>query len=188
MHSHGIEINLVISIVERRSIYWGSMFGSKTGAFRTKYRSKSKGHILCVQYCFFLLHGFNTIVNYWHQNCLHLLSTWLGLVHTGRRHPLTQPLPLSFLSVTKPLQSWPLWPSWQLWAQICRSSWRLKIGSNVCKHCSLNFDFILFFFFAVLELLHPLSSFQKSSSIAQTVNTKTLQDTRVLDKMAKIIV
>ena len=50
-----------------------------------------------------------------------------------------------FSSVTKPLQSWPLWPSWQLWAQICRSSWRLRIGNNVCKRCSLGFDIILFF-------------------------------------------
>ena len=130
----------------------------KTEVFRSKYLSKSKGHILCVLYCFFF---FISRIQCNDQLltpklCAPFSSTWLGLVHIGRWHLLTQPLQNIFSSVTKPLQSWPLWPSWQLWAQICRSSWRLRIGSNVCKRCSLSFDNILFFFSTVVEHHHPL--------------------------------
>ena len=147
MHSHGIEINLVISIVERRSIYWGSMFES------VRRKQKPSGQnifpnqrvIFCV---FIIVFFFFTDSIQWSIivtkiECF-FSKTWLGLVHTGRRHLLTQPLP-NYLFFSHKTSPEPLWPSWQLWAQICRSSWRLRIGSNVCKRCSLGLDIILFF-------------------------------------------
>ena len=157
----------------------------KTEVFRSKYLSKSKGHILCVLYCFFF---FISRIQCNDQLltpklCAPFSSTWLGLVHIGRWHLLTQPLQNIFSSVTKPLQSWPLWPSWQLWAQICRSSWRLRIGSNVCKRCSLSFDNILFFFSTVVEHHHPLLG----SAIFRKIPALLKQWTPILYKILEFL-
>ena len=82
MYSHGIEIKaqrLTILIAERRSISWGSMFGSlRRKDKRSGQNIFPNGKVLfCVFSIFFLLRGFNAMINYGHQNCVHLFFKYL---------------------------------------------------------------------------------------------------------------
>ena len=159
----------------------------KTEAFRAKYLSKSKGPVLCVLYCFFFFTDsmqFSIIDR-------KIVCIFFKYLTWTRPHweatPAHATSPIFFSSVTKPLQSWPLWPSWQLWAQICRSSWRLRIGSNVCKRCSLGLDIILFFSLQLYNtsiLSWEVQFSEKSQHCSNSEHQNLTKYTRVLDTMA----